>query len=86
MVNGQLMPMDFAYSEELGLAGKNDRLMLKKALQKQGELNHYNNHYKLALNLSACSFNDATIFEYISRLLNFRRITRETLFFKLPKP
>ncbi|MDD5577841.1 MAG: EAL domain-containing protein [Methylobacter sp.] len=71
----QLMPADFiGHAEELGLIGKVDRLMLKKVVQKHIELNRQGKDYKLAVNLSGCSFNDATIFEYISRLLNIPEV------------
>ncbi|MGZ8164458.1 MAG: EAL domain-containing protein [Methylobacter sp.] len=82
--DGQLMEVDFiSYAEELGLVGKIDRLLLKKTVQKHIELNRQGKDYKLTVNISGCSFNDATIFEDISRLLNVPDVNPEKIIFEI---
>ncbi len=66
-----LMPSEFiSYAEELELIGKIDRLVLKKAIEHHIQLKDQEINIKLAVNLSCRSFNDLTLFEDISNLLD----------------
>jgi diguanylate cyclase (GGDEF)-like protein/PAS domain S-box-containing protein len=83
--DGQLiMPVDFInYAEELGLAGRIDRLVLKKVVQKHIELNRLGKDYKLTLNLSGRLFNDVTIFDDISWLIKDRDVDPGKIIFEI---
>jgi len=83
--NGQIIPpADFiGHAEELGLIGKIDRLVLKKAVQKHIEFKNQGKDYKLTVNLSGCSFNDTTIFADISRLINVPEVTPGNIIFEI---
>lgn len=83
--DGQLiMPGDFiGHAEELGLIGKIDRLVLKKATQKLVEFKRQGKDYKLAINLSGRLFNDTTIFDDISRLLDNPEVDPEKIIFEI---
>lgn len=83
--DGQIIPPgDFiGHAEELGLIGKIDRLVLKKAVQKHIEFKNQGNDYKLTVNLSGCSFNDTAIFEDISRLINVPEVTPGNIIFEI---
>ncbi|SJM89652.1 Cyclic di-GMP phosphodiesterase Gmr [Crenothrix polyspora] len=83
--DGQLiMPTDFInYAEELGLAGRIDRLVLKKVVQKHIELNRQGKDYKLTINLSGRLFNDVTIFDDISWLIKDRDVDPGKIIFEI---
>jgi diguanylate cyclase (GGDEF)-like protein len=83
--DGQLvMPGDFiGHAEEIGLIGKIDRLVLKKAVHKLVEFKRLGKQYKLAINLSGRLFNDTAIFDDISRLLDIREIDPKQLIFEI---
>ncbi|MDO9103745.1 MAG: EAL domain-containing protein [Methylovulum sp.] len=83
--NGQIIPPnDFiGHAEELGLIGKIDRLVLKKAVQKHIEFKNQGLDYKLTVNLSGCSFNDTTIFKDISRLVNVPEVNPGNIIFEI---
>jgi EAL domain-containing protein (putative c-di-GMP-specific phosphodiesterase class I) len=78
------MPVDFIhYAEELGLAGRIDRLVLKKVVQKHIDLNHQGKDYKLTINLSGRLFNDVTIFDDISWLIKDRDVDPGKIIFEI---
>lgn len=83
--DGQLiMPVDFIhYAEELGLAGRIDRLVLKKVIQKHIELKRQGKDYKLTINLSGRLFNDVTIFDDISWLIKDRDVDPGKIIFEI---
>jgi EAL domain-containing protein (putative c-di-GMP-specific phosphodiesterase class I) len=83
--DGQIMmPGDFiGHAEELGLIGQIDRLVLKKAVDKLMDFKHQGKDFKLTVNLSGHSFNDATLFEDISRLVNVPEIDTGKLIFEI---
>lgn len=83
--DGQLvMPEHFiSHAEELGLIGKIDRLVIKKAVQKLIEFNHQGKDYKLAINLSARLFDDTTILEDISVLLDIPEVSPNKIIFEI---
>ena len=65
-----LMPEDFiGFAEDLGLIGKIDRMVLKKAIKQHIKFKQQGKTIKLAVNLSGRSFNDITIFDDIKTLL-----------------
>jgi diguanylate cyclase (GGDEF)-like protein/PAS domain S-box-containing protein len=79
-----IMPVDFIhYAEELGLAGRIDRLVLKKVVQKHIDLNHQGKDYKLTINLSGRLFNDVTIFDDISWLIKGRDVDPGKIIFEI---
>lgn len=81
---GIIPPTDFiGHAEVLGLIGKIDRLVLKKAIQKHIEFKNQGKDYKFTVNLSGCSFNDTTIFEDISRLINVPEVNPGSIIFEI---
>lgn len=80
-----IMPGEFIiHAEELGLMGKIDRLVLKKAVQKLVEFKSQGKDYKLTVNLSGRSFfNDASIFEDIFRMLDVPDVDPEKIVFEI---
>ncbi len=83
--NGQLiMPAEFVFrAEELGIIGKIDRIVLKKAVQKHIEFNRQGKKYKLSVNVSKRSFDDPAIFEYFSTLFNNPEVDQERIIFEI---
>lgn len=79
-----IMPADFInHAEELGLAGRIDRLVLKKVVQKHMELNQQGKDYKLTINLSGRLFNDVAIFDDISWLIRDRNVDPGKIIFEI---
>lgn len=83
--DGQLMlPKEFVYkAEELGIVGKIDRLVLKKALQQHIEFNRQGKKYKLSVNISRRSFEDPSILEDFAALFNHPEVDRERIIFEV---
>ncbi|MGZ8188176.1 MAG: EAL domain-containing protein [Methylosarcina sp.] len=83
--NGQMvMPEDFIlHAEELGLIGKIDRLVLKKAVQKLVELKRRGKDYKLTVNLSGRLLEDTALFDDISRLLDVPEVEPGKIIFEI---
>jgi EAL domain-containing protein (putative c-di-GMP-specific phosphodiesterase class I) len=78
------MPEEFIlYAEELGLIGKIDRLVLKKAVQKLVELKRSGKDYKLTVNLSGRLLNEASLFDDITRLLDVPEVAPEKIIFEI---
>ncbi|WP_394752873.1 EAL domain-containing protein [Crenothrix sp.] len=79
-----IMPADFInYAEELGLAGRIDRLVLKKVVQKHIELNQQGKDYKLTINLSGRLFNDVSIFDDIAWLIKDKNVDPGKIIFEI---
>lgn len=79
-----VMPEEFIlYAEELGLIGKVDRLVLKKAVQKLVELKRSGKDYKLTVNLSGRLLNEASLFDDITRLLDVPEVAPEKIIFEI---
>lgn len=68
--NNLIAPADFVFrAEELGLIGKIDRIVLKKAIDQHIEFKHQGKNYKLSVNISRRSFEDPGIFEDFAKIL-----------------
>lgn len=79
-----VMPEEFIlHAEELGLIGKIDRLVLKKAVQKLIELKRHDKDYKLTMNLSGRLLNETTLFDDIARLLDVPEVEPEKIIFEI---
>lgn len=79
-----LMPGDFiGFAEELGLIGQIDRMVLKKAIKQHIKFKQQGKNIKLAVNLSGRSFNDTTIFDDISALLNVPEVEPAQIIFEI---
>lgn len=66
-----IMPGDFIpQAEELGLIGQIDRQVVKRAIAQHIKFKRAGKDYKLSVNLSGHSFNDTTIFDDITVLLD----------------
>jgi diguanylate cyclase (GGDEF)-like protein len=79
-----VMPEEFIlHAEELGLIGKIDRLVLKKAVRKLIELKRRGMDYKLTVNLSGRLFNETTLFDDIARLLDVPEVAPEKIIFEI---
>jgi EAL domain-containing protein (putative c-di-GMP-specific phosphodiesterase class I) len=85
MNDGKLiLPAEFiGYAEELELIGKIDRWVIKKAVQKMIEYHRRGKRYKFSVNLSASVFDDATIFEDISRTVNVPEVDPGNFIFEI---
>lgn len=83
--NGKLlMPVDFVFrAEELGLIGKIDRIVLKKAVQQHIEFNRQGKPYKLSVNVSKRSFEEPAIFDYFSKLFDDPEVDQERIIFEI---
>ena len=78
-----ILPSEFiGYAQELDLIGKIDRWVVKKAVQKLIKFNRQNKHYKLSINLSVNVFDDVTIFDDISRMVNVPEVDPGNLIFE----
>jgi diguanylate cyclase (GGDEF)-like protein len=79
-----IMPADFiGHAEELGLSGQIDRLVLKKVVKKHIEYERQGQDYKLTVNLSGHSFNDPTLFEDVSQLINMPEVDPAKIIFEI---
>jgi len=79
-----ILPAEFiGYAEELELMGKIDRWVIKKAVQKLTEYQRQGKRCKLSINLSASVFDDAAIFEDISRLVNVSEVDPANIIFEI---
>lgn len=82
--DGQMiMPNDFVFrAEELGLIGKIDRIVFKKAVEQQIEFNRQGKKYKLSVNISKRSFDDPSIFEYFTELFKNPEVDQKRIIFE----
>ena len=79
-----LMPADFVFrAEDLGLIGKIDRIVLKKALAQHVEFNRLGKKFKLSVNISKRSLEDPTIFVYLSDILNDPEVDPARIIFEI---
>lgn len=79
-----LMPDEFiSFAEELGLIGQIDRIVLEKVIEQHKKFNEQGKNFKLAVNLSARSFNDKNIFKDIAALVNKPDIKAEQIVFEI---
>jgi EAL domain-containing protein (putative c-di-GMP-specific phosphodiesterase class I) len=83
--DGQIiMPADFvSRAEELGLISKIDRIVLKKAVEKQIEFNRQGKNHKLSVNISRRSFEDPTIFEDFTELFSNPEVDQKRIIFEI---
>jgi diguanylate cyclase (GGDEF)-like protein/PAS domain S-box-containing protein len=83
--DGQMfMPSDFVYrAEELGLMGKIDRIVLKKAVEQHLEFNRQGKKYKLSVNISNRSFDDPAIFVDFAQLFNNPEVDQKRIIFEI---
>jgi diguanylate cyclase (GGDEF)-like protein/PAS domain S-box-containing protein len=78
------LPADFVYrAEELGLISRIDRIVLKKAIEKQIEFKALGKSYKLSVNISRRSFEDPGIFDDFAKLLATSGIDPEMIVFEI---
>jgi diguanylate cyclase (GGDEF)-like protein/PAS domain S-box-containing protein len=79
-----LMPSEFVFrAEELGLIGKIDRIVLKKAVEKHLELNRLGKKFKLSVNISKRTFDDPAIFEDIAVLFSNPEVDQKRIIFEI---
>jgi EAL domain-containing protein (putative c-di-GMP-specific phosphodiesterase class I) len=79
-----LMPGDFIpVAEDLGLIGQIDRMVIKKVIEQHLNIKQQGKNIKLAVNLSGRSFNDTTIFNDISALLNMPGVEPGQIIFEI---
>lgn len=79
-----LMPSEFVYrAEDLGLIGKIDRVVLKKAVEQHLEFNRQGKKYKLSVNVSKRSFEDPAIFEYFAELFSNPEVDQKRIIFEI---
>jgi diguanylate cyclase (GGDEF)-like protein len=79
-----LVPSDFVFrAEELGLIGKIDRIVLKKAVEQHIEFNRQGKKYKLSVNISKRSFEDPSIFDYFTQLFSNPEVDQKRIIFEI---
>ncbi|NOU21459.1 MAG: EAL domain-containing protein [Methyloglobulus sp.] len=79
-----LMPADFVFrAEELGLIGKIDRMVLKKAVEQHIEFNRQGKKFKLSVNISKRSFEDPGIFEDFAELFSNPEVDQKRIIFEI---
>lgn len=79
-----LMPSDFVFrAEELGLIGKIDRIVIKKAVEQHLEFNRQGKKHKLSVNISKRSFEDPLIFEDFAQLFSNPEVDQKRIIFEI---
>ena len=79
-----LAPSDFvSRAEELGLIGKVDRIVLKKAVEQHLEFNRQGLNHKLSVNISKRSFEDPAIFDYFAELFKNPEVDQKRIIFEI---
>ena len=79
-----LMPADFVFrAEELGLIGRIDRIVLKKAVEQHLEFNRLGKNYKLSVNISKRSFDDPLIFDDFAQLFSNPDVDQKRIIFEI---
>jgi EAL domain-containing protein (putative c-di-GMP-specific phosphodiesterase class I) len=78
------MPSEFVFrAEDLGLIGKIDRVVLKKAVEQHLEFNRQGKKHKLSVNVSKRSFEDPSIFEYFAELFSNPLVDQKRIIFEI---
>ena len=79
-----LMPAGFVFrAEELGIIGKIDRIVLKKAVDQHLEFNRQGKKHKLSVNISKRTFEEPDIFEYFTELFNNPEVDQKRIIFEI---
>jgi EAL domain-containing protein (putative c-di-GMP-specific phosphodiesterase class I) len=79
-----LMPSEFVFrAEELGMIGKIDRIVLKKAIAQHLEFNKLGKKFRLSVNISKRTFEDPTIFEDIAKLFSDPEVDQKRIIFEI---
>jgi len=84
--DGPLLPESFLnHAEDLGLAGKIDRIAFKKALKTLADSERLTKDYRLSINLSGKIFEDTGFYDDAAYLFDFYGIQPGKIIFEIPE-
>jgi diguanylate cyclase (GGDEF)-like protein/PAS domain S-box-containing protein len=79
-----VLPSEFVYrAEELGLIAKIDLIVLKKAIEQHLEFNRQGKDYRLSVNISKRTIEDAAVYTQITELFNNPDVNPARIIFEI---